>query len=314
MSEFWVFVIFAYAVYWLVGIIGIGFKGAAEFLSKCKHGVRENKVCDKCESERRTEEAKRLAYRERQMRLKSESKQQEESERRRVINYYTSKLKNLKNISPKEFEATISRLYTKLGYETELTQYVGDEGKDIIAKINGKTYFIECKQFCSDNKVSRPYLQKLFGAMAEHKVDGGILVTTSEFSAPAVEYANRVKIELVSKQKLREMFQEAYGGKKVGDINLLCKGCGAEITFKFESDYDSSHKCDCGTVTENNLNKNSIERILNPQKNKCVKCGSKMKLINGPYGDFFGCSRYPKCEFTAKTKGMKQFKPSLAVS
>ena len=99
MSEFWVFVIFAYAVYWLVGIIGIGFKGAAEFLSKCKHGVRENKVCDKCESERRTEEAKRLAYRERQMRLKSESKQQEESERRRVINYYTSKLKNLKNIS-----------------------------------------------------------------------------------------------------------------------------------------------------------------------------------------------------------------------
>jgi HJR/Mrr/RecB family endonuclease len=288
-------------------------KEVGGFFRKCRHGTRENKVCNKCESERKADEAKRRAFRERQMTLKSESKKRWESERRSVVNYYTSKLNNLKKISPKEFEATVSRLYTKLGYETTLTKYVGDEGKDIIAKINGKTYFIECKQYGSDSKVSRTHLQKLFGAMSEHKVDGGILVTTSDFTVPAIEYSERdgIEIKLINKEKLRDMFQKAYHGKKIEEINLLCKGCGADIVFQFESNDYKSHTCECGQVTENNLNKDSIVRMLNPGKNQCIKCGSKMKLIDGRYGEFYGCSRYPKCDHTVKSNKPATFEPTL---
>lgn len=28
---------------------------------------------------------------------------------------------------------------------------------------------------------------------------------------------------------------------------------------------------------------------------KCPKCNGDMHLINGPYGKFYGCNAYPKC-------------------
>ena len=32
--------------------------------------------------------------------------------------------------------------------------------------------------------------------------------------------------------------------------------------------------------------------------NSCPKCGSKLVVRKGKYGDFIGCSNYPKCKFT----------------
>ena len=32
----------------------------------------------------------------------------------------------------------------------------------------------------------------------------------------------------------------------------------------------------------------------------CPRCGGKLVLKNGQYGDFFGCSNYPKCKFKMK--------------
>lgn len=39
------------------------------------------------------------------------------------------------------------------------------------------------------------------------------------------------------------------------------------------------------------------ERINNPPK-LCPKCGSGMKLRNGRYGEFWGCTEYPNCRYT----------------
>lgn len=43
--------------------------------------------------------------------------------------------------------------------------------------------------------------------------------------------------------------------------------------------------------------KNSKE-ITN--KNTCPKCGGTLVKRNGKYGEFYGCSNYPKCNFTKK--------------
>ena len=34
------------------------------------------------------------------------------------------------------------------------------------------------------------------------------------------------------------------------------------------------------------------------QQGICPKCGCSLVLRSGKYGDFFGCSNYPKCRFT----------------
>ena len=36
------------------------------------------------------------------------------------------------------------------------------------------------------------------------------------------------------------------------------------------------------------------------QKNTCPKCGGELIKRNGKYGDFIGCSNYPRCKYTRK--------------
>ena len=36
--------------------------------------------------------------------------------------------------------------------------------------------------------------------------------------------------------------------------------------------------------------------VVNAPIEKCPICGSTMILRNGKYGQFFGCSNYPKCK------------------
>lgn len=45
-------------------------------------------------------------------------------------------------------------------------------------------------------------------------------------------------------------------------------------------------------VDVNNLSVNQQTRI-------CPDCGSKLIKRNGKYGEFYGCSNYPKCKFTS---------------
>ncbi|MBR3512753.1 MAG: topoisomerase DNA-binding C4 zinc finger domain-containing protein [Clostridia bacterium] len=52
------------------------------------------------------------------------------------------------------------------------------------------------------------------------------------------------------------------------------------------------------------INKN-INNIVNNEKSDnsekiCPKCGGSLILREGQYGQFYGCSNYPKCKYTEK--------------
>ena len=42
------------------------------------------------------------------------------------------------------------------------------------------------------------------------------------------------------------------------------------------------------------------EKEITIQGGKCPRCGGQLKLRNGKYGQFYGCSNYPQCRFTHK--------------
>ncbi len=42
------------------------------------------------------------------------------------------------------------------------------------------------------------------------------------------------------------------------------------------------------------------EKEMTMQEGKCPLCGGELKLRNGKYGPFYGCSNYPRCRFTQK--------------
>ena len=51
--------------------------------------------------------------------------------------------------------------------------------------------------------------------------------------------------------------------------------------------------------------KNNMKVYQEKQKNSkneklCPYCNAELKLRNGKYGEFYGCSNYPKCKYTQK--------------
>ena len=57
-------------------------------------------------------------------------------------------------------------------------------------------------------------------------------------------------------------------------------------------------------IKDKNIKKEHINNIKNniskKDTSKCPKCGGNLVERNGKYGDFIGCSNYPKCRYTQK--------------
>ncbi len=57
-------------------------------------------------------------------------------------------------------------------------------------------------------------------------------------------------------------------------------------------------------IVDKNIRKSHVERIKTTKKiyndETCPRCGGKLSLKKGKYGDFLGCSNYPKCKYTRK--------------
>lgn len=57
-------------------------------------------------------------------------------------------------------------------------------------------------------------------------------------------------------------------------------------------------------IVDKDIRKKHVERINADKEeygsNICPKCGGKLLKRNGQFGDFMGCSNYPKCKYTRK--------------
>lgn len=103
-------------------------------------------------------------------------------------------------LSPRDFEEMMAKLFADLGYSVELTKKTRDGGKDIyIAKKNeiGKFLFlVECKKYAPNHPVGVDVVKSLYGVMGMEKTEptGGIIATTSYFTRDARQ-------EIIDKKK-----------------------------------------------------------------------------------------------------------------
>lgn len=61
-----------------------------------------------------------------------------------------------------------------------------------------------------------------------------------------------------------------------------------------------AHEDDTITIEEHLENIHKIQEKID--NNICPRCGGKLVLRNGKYGDFYGCENYPKCKIIKKVK------------
>lgn len=111
------------------------------------------------------------------------------------------------------------------------------------------------------NKVGIEAIQQVIGAREYYKANKCIVICNNYYTQNAINLAESSSVEIWDRKKLLDVMSNA-NGKEI-----------LEEQFKTDK-IEHSHLC--------------------------KKCGADMVLKKGRYGDFYGCSKYPKCRYTEK--------------
>ncbi|MEU5635175.1 restriction endonuclease [Streptomyces rishiriensis] len=116
-------------------------------------------------------------------------------------------------LDPYEFEQAIADLCRRDGcLDVDVVGGAGDLGADVVARTpDGRLVVIQCKRYCDSNRVGSQDMQRFGGTcFTVHEADVAVVVTTSDFTAPAVEYAGQCGIVCVDGGELQR-WQDGVG-------------------------------------------------------------------------------------------------------
>ncbi|WP_190177402.1 restriction endonuclease [Streptomyces naganishii] len=109
-------------------------------------------------------------------------------------------------LDPDEFEQAVAVLCERDGCAgVEVVGGAGDLGADVLAVApDGRRVVIQCKRYAEGHRVGSQDLQRFGGTCyTVHEADVAALVTTSDFTAPAVEYAAQCGILCLDRAALQ---------------------------------------------------------------------------------------------------------------
>jgi len=109
-----------------------------------------------------------------------------------------------------EFEHFVADVWAKRGWNTSVTDGSNDNGVDIVATRDGlfaEKHLIQAKKF-ADTSVSSPDIQKYASLHLNSDVDAVVVVTTSDFSGPAEEIAEKRNVKLVDGAEIQRLVRE----------------------------------------------------------------------------------------------------------
>ncbi len=289
---------------------------------RCAHGVRKGKDggCSECiaEEERRNAEWQaRRAIQEQKNAIKKEAAALHASEFNNLKKKWLSRPELYLQMSPRQFEEAIASLFRQLGYQVELTPYCNDRGKDAIAWKDGKKYLIECKRYDALNTIGRRDLQIFVAAMKEENADAGFYINTGRFANTVPDYASQNQIDLYDRDSFPALVNSAFPIRETASgVDVMCLECGAVVLLPVDA-APTTGSCPNNHAVINDI---TMARVANASfapvpvmsgapslpDRSCDRCGSKMRVVNGWRGRFWGCSSYPKCKST------KPYRPERA--
>ena len=120
-----------------------------------------------------------------------------------------TRLKQVQNMNPIEFEQYVGYLYQKEGYRVAMTVTSGDEGVDLYLRRGLSTAVVQCKRY--SGTVGQPTVRDLYGAMVHNKARRAVLVTTGAVSRPAETWAKGKPIELIDGHELMSWARRTRG-------------------------------------------------------------------------------------------------------
>ncbi|MGB7555855.1 MAG: restriction endonuclease [Candidatus Korobacteraceae bacterium] len=127
-------------------------------------------------------------------------------------NAQTANFGSLEHMSGVDFERLVTVLLARMDFRAEMTKTTGDGGIDIVAvldtPITGGKYLFQCKRYAPDNLIGAATIREFYGAVTAERAVKGIVITTSDFTTQAREFAERVGVELISLGGLRKLLAQ----------------------------------------------------------------------------------------------------------
>ncbi len=119
---------------------------------------------------------------------------------------------NLLELTPKEFEAFVQNLFTKMGFDTKLYRASGDGGIDCVAydphPISGGKFIVQAKLYT--RTVQPTHVRDLWGTVQHEGATKGIMITTSGYGPDSYKFANGKPINLIDGSGLLSLCQDNH--------------------------------------------------------------------------------------------------------
>ena len=117
---------------------------------------------------------------------------------------------NLLELSPKDFEAFIENLFTKMGFDTKLYRASGDGGIDCVAydphPITGGKFIVQAKLYT--RTVQPTHVRDLWGTVQHEGATKGIMITTSGYGPDSYKFAGGKPLNLIDGSGLLAICQQ----------------------------------------------------------------------------------------------------------
>ncbi len=136
-------------------------------------------------------------------------------------------LDTLSRVSPSFFETIVLDLLHRMGYgasraDLQRVGGAGDGGIDGVIsldKLGLEKVYVQAKRW--QGTVGRPEVQGFYGALAGQRANKGVFITTSGYTAQAVEFAKSVeRIVLVDGQRLVELMMDHEVGVSARTVRI----------------------------------------------------------------------------------------------
>lgn len=102
-------------------------------------------------------------------------------------------------VTPTEYESLVAAHYARLGYLTRQTATSGDYGVDVFAENADERIAVQVKLYGhTTRRVNRQMVMELHGAKDYFDCDKAVMATDGEFTADAIEVAEKLGIQILS--------------------------------------------------------------------------------------------------------------------
>jgi len=125
-----------------------------------------------------------------------------------AYNYYKEQKKKeyWLNMSGRDFEVSLAKIFKDNGYKTELTQASADGGVDIIIYENEQPVFVQCKAY--NKPVGVAVARELYGVMQDKNVEQGVIATLNGVTQGVYDFVNGKNIKLIDLVDILKMVED----------------------------------------------------------------------------------------------------------